>query len=89
MKLLVKDEGKVGTLVYLVDSKGRLLNTEPLCLIYSAYFPAFFNWLQQKFREDRRLTNVLPQMRNSEGGKGFAFQQQRRNFLRSRSLKFR
>lgn len=45
---LAKDEGKVGTLIYLVDSKGRLLDTEPLCLIYSRYFPGFFNWLQEK-----------------------------------------
>jgi hypothetical protein len=66
---LAKDEGKIGTLVYLVDSKGSLLNAEPLCLIYIRCFPGFFSWLQEKFREDRRLTNVLPQMRNSEGGK--------------------
>ena len=66
---MTKDEGKTGTLVYLADSKGRLLNTEPLCLIYSTYFPGFFNWLQEKFREDSRLTNFLPQMGNSEGGK--------------------
>jgi len=64
MKLLAKDEGEVGTLVYLVDSKGRVLDTEPFCLIYSRYFPGFFNWLQEKFREDRRLTNALSQMRN-------------------------
>lgn len=67
---LSRHKGKVGTTVYLVDSKGRLLHTEPLCLIYSRYFPGFFNWLQEKFKEDKKLTNVLPQMRNSEGGKG-------------------
>ena len=65
---MIKDDGKVGTLVYLVDSKGRPVDTEPLCLIYSGYFPGFFTWLQEKFREDSRLTNVLPQMRKSEGG---------------------
>jgi len=63
---LGKHKGKFGTTVYLVDNKGRLLHTEPLCLIYSGYFPGFFNWLQEKFREDRRLTNVLPQMRNPD-----------------------
>ena len=61
---LVKNRGKFGTTVYLVDRKGRLLHTEPLCLIYSGYFPGFFNWLQEKFREDRRLTNVLPKVQN-------------------------
>jgi len=59
-------ESKFGTSVYLIDSKGKLLHTEPLCLIYSGYFPGFFNWLQEKFKEDRRLTNVLPQMRNPD-----------------------
>ena len=63
---LDKHKGKFGTTVYLVDRKGRLLHTEPLCLIYSGYFPGFFNWLQEKFKEDRRLTNALPQMRNSD-----------------------
>lgn len=63
---LAKHKGKFGTHVYLVDSKGRLLHTEPLCLIYSSYFPRFFNWLNEKFMDDRRLGNVLPQMRNSD-----------------------
>ena len=63
---LAKKESKFGTSVYLVDNKGRLLHTEPLCLIYSGYFPGFFNWLQEKFKEDRRLTNALPQMRNPD-----------------------
>lgn len=67
---LDKLKGKFGTTVYLVDIKGRLLHTEPLCLIYSGYFPGFFTWLQEKFREDSRLTNVLPQVRKSEGRKG-------------------
>lgn len=61
---MTKDEGKAGTLVYVVDSKGTLLNAEPLCLIYTTYFPGFFNWLQEKFREDRRLTNAVLQMRD-------------------------
>ncbi len=65
---LAKHKGKVGTFVYLVDSKEGLLHTKPLCLIYSRYFPGFFNWLQEKLREDRRLTNVVPQLRNSEEG---------------------
>ena len=63
---LAKKKSKFGTSVYLVDSKGRLLHTEPLCLIYSGYFPGFFNWLQEKFKEDRRLTNALPQVRNPD-----------------------
>jgi len=51
---IIKDEPKLGaTSVYAVDKQGRLLNTEPLCLIYEDYFPWFFDWLKKKFDEDR------------------------------------
>jgi len=50
---IIKDKPKMGaSCVYAVDKHGRLLNTEPLCVIYEDYFPWFFDWLKKKFDED-------------------------------------
>lgn len=50
---IIKDNPKMdATSVYAVDKEGRLLNTEPLCVIYEGYFPWFFDWLKKKFEED-------------------------------------
>lgn len=51
---IVRDVSKKGaTCVYAVDKQNRLLNTEPLCVIYEDYFPWFFDWLKKKFDEDK------------------------------------
>jgi len=49
---IIKDKPKMdATCIYAVDKHNRLLNTEPLCVIYESYFPWFFGWLKKKFEE--------------------------------------
>lgn len=39
--------------IYIVDKKGRQLNTEPICMVFGKYHSWFFNWLKLKFDNDR------------------------------------
>lgn len=41
--------------VYLFSEDGLLLNTEPICTIYTKFHPWFFDWLRKKFEEDRNV----------------------------------
>ncbi|MBA7601135.1 hypothetical protein ES703_08202 [subsurface metagenome] len=45
-------KGKWGTPIFLIDKHGRLLNTEPLCILVEDFHEWFFGWLKKKFAED-------------------------------------
>jgi len=56
--LIQKGKPKMGmTPVWLVDEKGNLLNTEPVCVVCEKFHPWFIGWLKEKFQEEAMSEN--------------------------------